>query len=294
MLAANVATGTDLNSLASVAGSTSIRLRANLSTTNSANTSRLDDWTVSSFSALAQTFLSAWSDVVSSTQDATAPQLAITSATTSALAFHVVTGTASDASGIDSITINGAPAETTDGFAHWRSPQLHLAPGPNAFTIAIADRAVPANTATTPWSVTFTAAAADLDGNGLPDAWEAAHGLDPADDATGSPRQGPAGDFDGDGLPNLLELALGLDPAAPNPDALPFATIEKNPDDNRNDLVFTFVRPFGSSAFTFHTRSHRRARRRMGLQRRALPGNLRGTHRRRLHRDGESPRPPRA
>ena len=95
------------------------------------------------------------------------------------------------------------------------------------------------------------AAVGDLDGDGLPDAWEIAHGLDPADDGFNSPRQGAAGDFDGDGLPNLAELALGLDPAAPNPDALPFATIEKNPDDNRNYLVFTFRRPFGSSAFAF-------------------------------------------
>jgi len=58
-LATNVASGTDLNGIPAVASQSSIRLRANLSTTNSSNTPRLDDWSVEYFTALQQTFLSA-------------------------------------------------------------------------------------------------------------------------------------------------------------------------------------------------------------------------------------------
>ena len=55
----------------------------------------------------------------------------------------------------------------------------------------------------------------DTDGDGLPDAWESAHGLDPA---SGDGRDGADGDPDGDGLPNLGEYRLGADPLAPDTD----------------------------------------------------------------------------
>jgi len=46
---------------------------------------------------------------------------------------------------------------------------------------------------------------ADTDGDGMPDVWELANGLNPAvNDA--------ASDLDGDGLSNLLEYQLGTDP----------------------------------------------------------------------------------
>lgn len=49
----------------------------------------------------------------------------------------------------------------------------------------------------------------DLDGDGLPDAWEIEHGLDPADSYG---ENGPHGDPDGDGFTNLEEYHLGGHP----------------------------------------------------------------------------------
>ncbi len=49
----------------------------------------------------------------------------------------------------------------------------------------------------------------DTDGDGLPDAWEIDNGLDPLDDGTADPNNGPEGDLDGDGFSNALEFELG-------------------------------------------------------------------------------------
>jgi hypothetical protein len=46
----------------------------------------------------------------------------------------------------------------------------------------------------------------DADGDGIPNGWEIAHGLDPLDDTTG------VQDTDGDGLNNFVEYVLGTDP----------------------------------------------------------------------------------
>jgi hypothetical protein len=50
----------------------------------------------------------------------------------------------------------------------------------------------------------------DRDGDGMPDWWEIAHGLNP-DSAADA-----AGDLDGDGIPNLAEYQGGTDPQDPN------------------------------------------------------------------------------
>jgi len=52
----------------------------------------------------------------------------------------------------------------------------------------------------------------DLDDDNLPDPWEAATGLDPADNGLGDPGDGQYGDHDADGLTNLEEYQLGTDP----------------------------------------------------------------------------------
>jgi len=56
-------------------------------------------------------------------------------------------------------------------------------------------------------------ATGDSDGDGLPDWWEVANGLDPYD-ATGD--NGADGDPDGDGLSNLYEYLAGTDPHNPD------------------------------------------------------------------------------
>lgn len=68
---------------------------------------------------------------------------------------------------------------------------------------------------------------ADADQDGLPDAWETAHGLNPKDasDATQ--------DLNGDGYTNIEDFINGLDPRAPKVDW----TDLKNNVDRRNDIV---------------------------------------------------------
>lgn len=52
----------------------------------------------------------------------------------------------------------------------------------------------------------------DSDGDGMPDAWETAHGLNPHDPADA------AGDLNGDGYTNIEDYINGLDPRAPKKD----------------------------------------------------------------------------
>ena len=52
----------------------------------------------------------------------------------------------------------------------------------------------------------------DMDGDGLPDLWEARHELDPYDDGTINPDYGASGDPDQDGGSNLFEFLTGTHP----------------------------------------------------------------------------------
>lgn len=58
----------------------------------------------------------------------------------------------------------------------------------------------------------------DTDGDGLPDGWEAAYGMDPLVDNTGDPRTDADADPDLDGLTNAQEAALGTNPFQPDTD----------------------------------------------------------------------------
>ena len=150
---------------------------------------------------------SAYSNIVSSTQDATSPVIVITSPLTNSTTTHatvVIQGTASDTiSGLASVTVNGVAATTSDAFAHWTAT-IPLGTGANTLTVTATDNAGNAPTA----AVTVTRVVSTQN-DGLPDAWKLAHGIDPNSNLA---INGPLGDIDGDGRCNLLEYAFNTNP----------------------------------------------------------------------------------
>ena len=247
VLAANVASGTDLNGIPAVATQPSIRLRANLSTSNSANTPRLDDWTVSYVTVSAQTAISAWSNVAISTQDATAPTLAVTSPATASTVLPAISGTAADAGGIASVLVNGVAATSSDGFAHWTAA-VPLAIGVNNLSIVARDNAIPANVRTIPHTVTVTPTAGDADGDGLPDVWEALYGLSTTG---GTGADGAFGDPDGDGRVTVLELALGSNPVVPDSGGAASPALVLDAYDGKTYLTWQYRRLLAPGALSY-------------------------------------------
>ena len=237
LLAANVASGTDLSTLPAVAAKTALRLRANFATTDSAASPTLLDWSVTWQTV--ETYLeSQWSAVLTSLQDAVPPTVVITSAAQAYGPSYRLTGTALDANGVAALTVNGVPATSSDGFAHWSAPFLLNVSG-NGFSILALDRAVPSNSRTYGWAVAYDTT--DSDGNGLPDAWETLHGL------TG----GPLGDTDLDGRAEILEFALGLDPTISDAAALAPPSLVYDSADGHTYLTWTYRRRTDWTALTY-------------------------------------------
>ena len=141
-------------------------------------------------------------------------------------------------------------ATTPGGYADW-SRLLSLQPGENVLTLLVSDSAVPPNTRTQ--TVTVTYQIPDDDADGLPDAWENAHNLDPA---LPSGADGRLGDPDTDGLPNLVEYAFGLDPRSA--DSLPFSvSVATHPETGAPHLAVSYRRLIapGSLTYTLQTSS---------------------------------------
>jgi hypothetical protein len=82
----------------------------------------------------------------------------------------------------------------------------------------------------------------------MPDAWETAHGLDPASSAGSN---GKLGDPDRDGLPNLLEYAFGLDPQ--QADTTPPYSVQTgtDPSTGQAELRFTYRRLLTPGVLTY-------------------------------------------
>jgi PKD repeat protein len=70
LLAANVTNGANLASLPAVVSQTAIKLRANLSTSDSTNTPKLSDWSVTFLTTADTALISIWSNISDSIQDA--------------------------------------------------------------------------------------------------------------------------------------------------------------------------------------------------------------------------------
>ncbi|WP_395753592.1 M36 family metallopeptidase [Prosthecobacter sp.] len=209
VLAANVASGTDLNTLPAVASASAIMLRASLSTSDSSATPQLNDWSVDYTAAPGQTVTSAWSGTVSSVQDATPPDVTALVTTISGTT-GTLRGTAFDAgSGIASMTVAGTPV--TGSFSSWSSPLSGLQDGPNTITITATDSVVPANTATittTVYQIT-----------------------------------NPVQDTNNDGISSLMEHAMGIPAGTANPRSmLPATTLQTDGTTGDKYLTMQFRR----------------------------------------------------
>ncbi len=147
--------------IASVANFSTV-LASQTVTTTSASFSNLASGVTYYYRVLATNNIgsSAYSNIVSSTQDQVAPTVAITSpaaAASTATATQTVTGTASDTlSGISKVTVNGVSATTSNSFATW-SVTIPLGFGTNGITAVAFDGAGNVTT-TSPVNITLTTA----------------------------------------------------------------------------------------------------------------------------------------
>ncbi len=187
----------------------------------------------------AAVFDSLWSPLQTSHQAATGPAVIVTSPTLTTSPSFTVQGLAFDAAGIASLTVNGTPATSANGFAFWTAAGVGLAPGANTLVIQTTSTAFASSTSTTNWNVYLATMTTDLDQDGLPDLWEIQSGLK-FDNATG--RDGALGDLRDNGVTNLLKYALNIDPQSAALTHLPASSIELNPADSARYLTFRYRR----------------------------------------------------
>ncbi|MEO5714509.1 MAG: M36 family metallopeptidase [Luteolibacter sp.] len=190
------------------------------------------------------TIESGWSSTVTSTQDASPPEIIRNTPLVTDDPILVAQGGTFDVtSGVSAVSVNGRAVISTDDLATWNTLPMLLVPGDNVISITAADNVNPANSTAENWLVTYTGpATTDADGDGLPDVWESTHGLNPADGGGTDPLQGSAGDPDRDGISNLLEYALDLNPAAADPSGLPTTALLIKPADGLKYLTFHYRR----------------------------------------------------
>ncbi len=165
---------------------------------------------------------SGWSNVVSSTQDASPPVIITNPADEkyTAQADTEIGGTAADAtSGLALVTVDGAAASTSDGFANWTKMVLGLAPGSNTVTVEAADNAVPPNTASVSYHIFRI------------------------EDATGQ--------TNADGVPDLLNHALHLDAPGVGRDGLPAAVMQHDDGDDKTYLTLQYRRRIHRAGFRY-------------------------------------------
>ena len=183
--------------------------------------------------------------------DLTPPVLTITTPatpTTTSQPAMTLQGTATDASGITSVVANGVPATTSDAFQHWSATVGALSVGLNSITVVATDGAVPANTTNVTRQVLYYTSTSSLFGDGLPDAWKIANGLDPF---SGAGVNSAVGNPSGDGISNLMKYAINLNPQRQGTTGLPFTSMAVNPSDGQNYLIFNYRRLIGTGGLTY-------------------------------------------
>jgi len=168
--------------------------------------------------------------------------------TTTTLPTITLPGTATGANGISSVLVNGTAAATGNGFANWSATVSGLSVGINTIIVSATDGVIPAHTASVTRNILYYTSSSSLFGDGLPDAWKIAHGLDPFSNtgvnrATGNPS--------GDGIPNLIKYALNLDPQQEQAGKLPYTTTVLNSADGKMYLIFNYRRIIGGGGLTY-------------------------------------------
>ena len=157
-------------------------------------------------------------------------------------------GTATDVNGVVSVVANGVPATTSDAFAHWSATLTSLPVGLTNIIVSATDGAISPNSTTVTRQILYYTSTSSLFGNGLPDAWKIANGLNPFSN-TGV--NGATGNPSGDGISNLLKYAINLNPQQKATTGLPFTSTALNLGDGRRYLIFNYRRIIGGGGVTY-------------------------------------------